>query len=206
MTFSRALNSSNSVMIWNERATPLPAIACGAIPATSSPSRRMRPRLGFTRPVSTLKNVVLPAPFGPMMPCSSPSVTSRSISSSTTRSPKRTCTPRFSAIIQPGAIETVCAHSRSCAEPGDAFRPEQHHRHEKEAEVEHPGEGEGADHVARDEEVDDADHRPPELTRPPPTSVIMTMRPDWFTPSRRERPSAAPSRRGRRRGPRRPRR
>ena len=90
MTFSRAVNSSNSVMIWNERATPLAAMRCELSPVTSSPSSRIEPRLGFTRPVSTLKKVVLPAPLGPMMPWNSPSGTARSMLSSTTRSPKRT--------------------------------------------------------------------------------------------------------------------
>ena len=68
MTLSRAENSSNRVMIWNERAMPLAAMRCGLNPVTSSPPSRTRPRLGFTRPVRTLKKVVLPAPFGPITP------------------------------------------------------------------------------------------------------------------------------------------
>ena len=45
---------------------------------------------------------------------------------------------------------------------GDALGPEQHDRDEQQAEIEHPGIGQRADHVARDQEHEHADHRPPE--------------------------------------------
>ena len=41
----------------------------------SSPSKKMRPELGRRNPLIRLKNVVLPAPLGPMIARSSPSST-----------------------------------------------------------------------------------------------------------------------------------
>ena len=138
----------------------------------------MRPRLGFTRPVSTLKNVVLPAPFGPMMPCSSPSGTDRStcfehdavaeahmhaLGFDQRHHPLRNSSAqraRRRALRMRAALEHGLDHA------GDALRPEQHQRHEQQAEPQHPGVGERADDVARDQEDDDADHRPPEADQP----------------------------------------
>ena len=42
------------------------------VPVMSFPSKRMRPELGGNVPVSRLKSVVLPAPFGPMIECRLP--------------------------------------------------------------------------------------------------------------------------------------
>src|SRR5918911_4170455 len=41
--------------------------SCGATPVMSRPSSRTAPASGLRCPVIRLKNVVLPAPFGPMM-------------------------------------------------------------------------------------------------------------------------------------------
>ena len=49
-----------------------------------------------------------------------------------------------------------------CERAGDALGPEQHERDEQQAEIQHPGVGQRADHVARDQEHEDADHRSPE--------------------------------------------
>ena len=46
-TLSRAVNSSNRVMIWNEREIPLATIRWGAAPVMSSPSKTTRPRSGL---------------------------------------------------------------------------------------------------------------------------------------------------------------
>ncbi len=46
---------------------PLREIAFEGRPVISSPSKMMRPPLGRSTPVRQLKNVLLPAPFGPMM-------------------------------------------------------------------------------------------------------------------------------------------
>ena len=48
---------------------PFREIAFEGKPVMSSPSNMMRPLLGRSTPVRQLKNVLLPAPFGPMMAC-----------------------------------------------------------------------------------------------------------------------------------------
>src|SRR5262245_53355173 len=54
----------------------------------STPSKRMRPLPAPRAPVTRLKNVVLPAPFGPMIACMPPASTARSRPVRTTRLPK----------------------------------------------------------------------------------------------------------------------
>ena len=95
-TLSSAVSSSKRLMPWNDRATPLRVISAAPRPAIARPSRRMSPRSGAYRPVRQLKQVVLPAPFGPMMPVSEPASKARSMRSSTTRSPNRLCRPTAS--------------------------------------------------------------------------------------------------------------
>ena len=43
---------------------------CAGVPVMSLPSKRILPEVGGKVPVSRLKSVVLPAPFGPMIECS----------------------------------------------------------------------------------------------------------------------------------------
>ena len=50
-----------------------PASRSAGMPATSSPARRIEPSSGRSCPLTRLKSVDLPAPFGPMMLTSSPS-------------------------------------------------------------------------------------------------------------------------------------
>ena len=54
--------------VWNVRRTPQRARRKWAIASRSVPNARTVPVAGRTKPLSTLKNVVLPAPFGPMSP------------------------------------------------------------------------------------------------------------------------------------------
>src|SRR6476619_2450756 len=54
----------------------------------SSPANAMRPVSGASSPEIWLISVVLPAPFGPITPCSSPGRTSNVTSSVTRRPPK----------------------------------------------------------------------------------------------------------------------
>ena len=46
---------------------PFCEIRSGVSPVMSSPLKKMRPEVGGSTPVRQLKNVLLPAPFGPMM-------------------------------------------------------------------------------------------------------------------------------------------
>src|SRR5262245_14161775 len=61
---------------------------CGGTPARSRPSKRMLPRSGCRPPPIRLNSVVLPAPFGPMMPTASPCPIARSSASATMIEPK----------------------------------------------------------------------------------------------------------------------
>src|SRR5438046_3904310 len=61
------------LVIWNERARPRRARRGAASVVTSSPAKRIEPASGRMLPASWLMSVVLPAPFGPMMACVSPS-------------------------------------------------------------------------------------------------------------------------------------
>jgi len=54
------------------RAIPRFANLCGGSPVTSPPLSRTLPFSGEINPVTTLKSVVFPAPFGPMRPSISP--------------------------------------------------------------------------------------------------------------------------------------
>src|SRR5262249_30352298 len=62
--------------------------ACGGSLAKSRPSKRIWPAVGDRPPAIRLNSVVLPAPFGPMMPTASPLALERSRSSATTIDPK----------------------------------------------------------------------------------------------------------------------
>src|SRR5690606_37163379 len=87
------LKSRKSDVIWNERASPSAARAGAAHAVMSCPSKWMCPESGGISAASWLMSVVLPAPFGPMIACSSPGRTSRWMSSDATTPPKRLLTP-----------------------------------------------------------------------------------------------------------------
>ncbi len=67
ITFSSALIVANMRMFWNVRDIPIARILSGRPRVTSLPSNTILPVVGLYRPVSMLKNVVLPAPLGPMI-------------------------------------------------------------------------------------------------------------------------------------------
>ncbi len=73
---------------WNVRTIPILAVLCGATPLISMPSNCHRPRFGSSNPVSRLKNVVLPAPFGPIRAVIEPRWTSTCSTSTAIRPPK----------------------------------------------------------------------------------------------------------------------
>ena len=72
ITFSSALNAISGLAIWKVRPMPSCARACGASRLIWVPRRRTSPSVGASWPLSKLKKVVLPAPFGPMMLTISP--------------------------------------------------------------------------------------------------------------------------------------
>ena len=78
MTFSRTVRPANRPTPCSVRAMPSPASWCGRRPAQrlAAPAQR-RPRRARRKPQTTLNSVVLPAPFGPMTPSTSPGSTRR---------------------------------------------------------------------------------------------------------------------------------
>src|SRR2546423_14247240 len=86
----------------------------------SRPSNRMRPALGASSPAICATKVVLPAPFGPMIACTSPGNTVRSMPELAKNAPKRLVSP-------------VTARIGSATAP-----PQQDHREHDDAEDRHP--------------------------------------------------------------------
>ncbi len=84
------------------------------------PSSRTCPAVGRYTPVITLKQVVLPAPFGPISPRISPRLISKETESSATRPPKRSVTSRMASRVSPTPTSisrsgaTTSATSASC--------------------------------------------------------------------------------------------
>ena len=68
-TFAATDSSSIACSVWNVRRSPQRARRkCGIARRSSPNGRGSRPDAGATKPLRTLKNVVLPAPFGPIRP------------------------------------------------------------------------------------------------------------------------------------------
>ena len=65
-TFSRTVMVGNVAVIWNVRPTPSRQISRGLLPAVSWPSRLIRPASGMVWPLSMSKQVLFPAPLGPI--------------------------------------------------------------------------------------------------------------------------------------------
>src|SRR3954447_12728801 len=68
---------------------PAREIRLGGNPVMSEPLSRMRPEVGRSTPVTQLKKVLLPAPFGPMMARISPRRMSRLTLLTAVKPPKR---------------------------------------------------------------------------------------------------------------------
>src|SRR4051794_37760413 len=110
------------LVIWNERARPLRARRCAGSRVTSSPAKTMRPASGRRLPASWPMNVVLPAPFGPMMACVSPSRTSNSMPSVARSAPKFLVSLWTSSI---GLVEDPCESAAEEDHRKDQQRPHQ---------------------------------------------------------------------------------
>src|ERR1700675_1524370 len=80
-TFSVTVIELKVAAIWNVRPTPRRQISRGRLPAISWPSKRIEPELGFNWPLSMLKQVDLPAPFGPISASNWPAFRSKETSS-----------------------------------------------------------------------------------------------------------------------------
>src|SRR6266571_2503115 len=95
----------------------MPSRACvsGEARVTSSPSNRTDPAVGARSPERQLKNVDLPAPFGPIRPMMSPSWTSRSASDTARKLPNNCVTARASSSM--AGLERVGCFPRGEPEP-----------------------------------------------------------------------------------------
>src|ERR1700694_3124455 len=83
----------------------------------SRPAKRMPPASGAISPVSSPISVVLPAPFGPMMACSSPARMSSVIRSEAMTPPKR--------LLRSWICRSASATAIAPQQPGDAAAREQ---------------------------------------------------------------------------------
>src|SRR6266566_3288457 len=108
---SKAERSRHRRLAWKVRAIPSRAIAWASRPVSRRPRKTTSPAAGAKRPVSALKSVVFPEPFGPITPTVSPSATTTSTPSRATSPPKRTESPVTSSklTVVAGAARPVNA-------------------------------------------------------------------------------------------------
>src|ERR671931_935181 len=135
------------LVIWKERERPLRARRGVRSGVTSSPAKTMRPASGRRSPASWLMKVVLPAPFGPMMACVSPSRTSRSMRSLARSAPKCFVSSRTSSI---GLVQDA----------GEAAAEEDHRKHEQRAEDDLPMLRPAREQVLEEQQHKRAQYRP----------------------------------------------
>src|SRR5262245_55628025 len=139
-TFSRAVIVWKSRMFWKVRPTPRSVIACGGLPVTSSSLKRILPDVGVYTPVSMLKNVVLPAPLGPIRLTIEPPGMVKSTSSTATRPPnslRSSSAWRRSLMLDVVERLVVDACLELGLPPSAGYQPfgsEQHHQDEDDAE------------------------------------------------------------------------
>ncbi len=96
---SRTLRRGTSVKCWCTSAIPCAQASRGEASAASAPPTVIRPASGRSMPPSTLSSVVLPAPFAPSTPWTSPARSSSSAASSATTVPKLRVIPRSRATV-----------------------------------------------------------------------------------------------------------
>ena len=100
-TFSQHLRCGKVAEIWNERTMPRRAICAGFSCVMSWPLKRICPRVGIRNLVSRLKQVVLPAPLGPISAWISPRRTRRLTPSTATNPLNSLTSPRVSRTRSP---------------------------------------------------------------------------------------------------------
>src|SRR5919112_2136417 len=148
-TFSPALMVSKSLIFWKVRPMPIWARRCALKPVTSRPPKTKLPAVGSKRPLTMLKNVVLPAPLGPIRLTIECSGMSKSTSLTATRPPKTLVIPRASRML-PFPFSSATGHSSErvarvaafstvqllgpLAVGDDAFGAEEHHQNQYQAE------------------------------------------------------------------------
>ncbi len=104
---------ANSSMRWKVRANPSRARRYTGSRVMSLPPSSTRPASGRSSPSRQLKNVVLPAPFGPMRPTASPSSTVIETSSSAVMPENRFVIPRASSKLMLPALGPAARAARA---------------------------------------------------------------------------------------------
>src|SRR3954454_2701902 len=95
-TFSSTLRCGKTAEIWKERTSPFRAISDARSLVMSRPLKWISPRVGVRKCVSRLKQVVLPAPFGPISAWMVPRRTVRSTFFTATKPRNSFVRPRVS--------------------------------------------------------------------------------------------------------------
>ncbi|CFN77327.1 Uncharacterised protein [Bordetella pertussis] len=98
-TFSSTVRRGNTAEIWNERMMPRRAIWAGRSRVMSRPLKTMVPEVGARNLVSRLKQVVLPAPLGPISAWIWPRLTRRSTPLTATKPRNSLVRPFVSRIV-----------------------------------------------------------------------------------------------------------
>src|SRR5918997_2817336 len=149
-TLSTALIVPKSLMFWNVRPIPIWARWWGFRRVTFLSLKTKAPEVGSKRPLTMLKNVVFPAPFGPIRLTMARSGMSKFTEFTATRPPKTFVMPRASSRVfalwpfpsdtgrtthrVAGAGVVVAQLLLALAVRDDPLRPEQHHQDEDNAE------------------------------------------------------------------------
>src|SRR4051812_38759759 len=101
-------------------------MACGPVPVTRSPSKKISPCVGLIAPLIRLNKVLLPAPLGPMIDVMRPRRASKCNALTATSPPKRT---ERSHTATMGA-SVVMAHRPAAKVADDTRRQQDHRKHE----------------------------------------------------------------------------
>src|SRR5438067_5966825 len=103
-TFSSTVRCGNTAEIWNERTRPMRAMRAGGEPVISRPLKKIWPRVGERKCVSRLKQVVLPAPLGPIRAWMLPRRTFRDTSLTATKPLNSFVSARVSKMISSATL------------------------------------------------------------------------------------------------------
>src|SRR6185503_10725550 len=144
--FSSTLSLESTLVSWKVRTMPIRATLNAPTPLSDVPLNDQSPWSGWSKPVSRLKNVVLPAPLGPIKAVMTPRWISRCSTSTAVRPPKVRripCTATTgSGLAAPGSCGTDCRSVGierdlpSITE--DALRPVDHQQHQHQADQHQP--------------------------------------------------------------------
>src|ERR1700676_3621021 len=108
---------------------PARARASGMARVTSAPANRMVPVVGMVSPARQLKKVDFPAPFGPMRPMMSPSLTARSAPATARNSPNA-----LETLVASSSMEALSdARRNTVPHLGQAARLEPRDQHDNAA-------------------------------------------------------------------------